>query len=184
MKIYWFDCETTGLDPSADALLELVLAEADLADPFDVDVGPICNPAFRFRASEHPPLSPFILDMHGKSGLLAECDRSTTTVAEVEELLLSVVPEVADRDERPTLAGSSVHFDHGFLRAKMPRLAARFSHRHYDVSAVKLFCQSLGMPRLPKAEAHRARDDVFESIDHARACAEWLMREGLKRGGA
>ena len=56
----------------------------------------------------------------------------------------------------------------------MPRLAARFSHRHYDVSAVKLFCRSLGMPKPPKAEAHRATADVLESIAHARLCAEWL----------
>jgi oligoribonuclease (3'-5' exoribonuclease) len=72
------------------------------------------------------------------------------------------------------LAGSSVHFDHGFIKHWWPQLASRFSHRHYDVSAVKLFCESLGMPRLPKAEAHRAREDILESIAHARECVRWL----------
>lgn len=41
----------------------------------------------------------------------------------------------------------------------------------HDVSAVKLFCRSLGMPKLPKAEAHRAMADVEESVRHAEACA-------------
>jgi len=76
-----------------------------------------------------------------------------------------------------------VHFDHGFLRVHMPKLAARFSHRHYDVSAVKLFCQSLGMPKPPKAEAHRAAADVRESIEHAKACADWLEYANGKTWG-
>ena len=159
MKIFWLDVETTGLNPDKDTLER----------PFNV--GPIRNPAFRF--ADVAALSPYILDMHTKNGLLAACARSTTTVAEIEEHLLTLVPEVTG-DDKPTLAGSSVHFDHGFLRVHMPRLAARFSHRHYDVSAVKLFCRSLGMTKVPKAEAHRARADILESIEHARVCAEWL----------
>ena len=59
----------------------------------------------------------------------------------------------------------------------MPTLDKRLSYRHYDVSAVKLFCQSLGMPKLPKAEAHRAKDDILESIAHAKKCADWLAVE-------
>lgn len=77
-------------------------------------------------------------------------------------------------EDKPTLAGASVHFDLGFLRVHMPRLARELSHRVYDVSAVALFCRSLGMPKLPKAEAHRAMPDVLESIEHAKMCAAWL----------
>ncbi len=77
------------------------------------------------------------------------------------------------------LAGSSIHFDHAFLAVHMPRFAARLSHRHYDVSAIKLFCQSLGADKFPKAEAHRAKDDIAESIAHAKACAEWLYDRDL-----
>ena len=72
------------------------------------------------------------------------------------------------------LAGSSIHFDLGFLRVHMPKLAAKFSHRLFDVSAIKLFCESLGMPKLPKAEAHRAMVDVEESFAHYKACADWV----------
>jgi oligoribonuclease len=184
-KLLWLDCETTGLDSVADDLLEVAWAFADFDDPFDV--GSVESSVVRYPDSRYPNishLSPFILEMHTKNGLLAECRHRLIGVADLEEALLSTVPEVADKEDRTVLAGSTISFDHAFLKAKMPRLAARLSHRHYDVSAVKLFCQSLGMPKIPKAEAHRAKEDILESIAHARWCAEWLMREGLKRGGA
>jgi len=174
MQLFWLDCETTGLSPERDGLLELAVAETNLERPFDVDR--VRSWVFQFLDTSR--LTPFILAMHTQNGLLDECARSTTTVAEVEEHLLSVVPEIAG-DDKPTLAGSTIHFDHAFLRVHMPRLAARFSHRHYDVSAVKLFCRSLGMPKPPKAEAHRATADVLESVEHAKLCARWLMYENI-----
>ena len=80
------------------------------------------------------------------------------------------------------LAGNCVGFDHGFLKRWMPGLAARFHYRYYDVSSVKLFCRSLGMPRLPSGEAHRAKGDVLESVEHALLCAQWLAEEFANPG--
>lgn len=171
MKLVWIDLETTGLSPERDHILEVAVGITDLERPFEVTVVRAFILAMPCAREE---LSPFILDMHTKNGLLADCALSRTTLADVEERLLQAVPEVADREDRPTLAGSSVHFDLGFLRVKMPRLAARLSHRVYDVSAVKIFCRSLGMVKIPKAEAHRSDEDVRESIEHAKACARWL----------
>jgi len=173
MKMYWIDLETSGLVTESNDLLEIAIAEADLERPFDI--GPIRNSVFRFVDTSRLSTD-FARRSHRESGLLDECARSTTTVAEIEEHLLTIVPEpeVASGEDKPTLAGSTVHFDHGFLRVHMPRLAARLSYRHYDVSAVKLFCRSLGMTKVMKAEAHRARADILESIEHAKLCAEWL----------
>jgi len=182
MKLYYLDLETTGLSPERDVLLELAIAEADLERPFDI--GPVQSWVFQFADAANVAIDPFVRTMHTRNGLLAECAQSSTTVRAVEEHLLTLVPEVTDREDTPTLAGSSVHFDHGFLRVHMPRLAARFSHRHYDVSAVKLFCRSLGMPKPPKAEAHRAAADVLESFAHAVVCAEWLEIANGKGWGA
>ena len=182
MRLYWLDLETTGLDPNADNILEIAVAVSVLERPFEATDA--MSVVLRYPSANGskgvPSLHPVVEEMHTKNGLLAECRRSLLGIADVEESLLSIVPETTDREDMPTLAGSSVHFDHAFLRAKMPRLAARFSHRHYDVSAVKLFCQSLGMGKLPKAEAHRAAADIRESIAHAEQCAEWLADRGCR----
>jgi oligoribonuclease len=188
VKLLWLDLETTGLDPARGKILEVAAAVADLSAPFDL--GPMYWRVLPLGTWEHAPLmDDYVRSMHTKSGLLGECERaggSTVALAEAahprraalaECDLLAMLPEPGsyEREDTPTLAGSSVHFDHGWLRVHMPTLAARLSHRHYDVSAVKLFCQSLGMPKLPRAEAHRAQADVRESVAHAQVCAKWLL---------
>jgi hypothetical protein len=39
----------------------------------------------------------------------------------------------------------------------------------------------MGMPELPRAEAHRAAADIDESIAHAKACRDWLTTDASLR---
>jgi oligoribonuclease len=174
MKLLWLDLETTGLDPRECKVLEVAVMQAEFSSPFAVT--PLYHAVIAFPPYQHQSLSPFILDMHTKNGLLAECAWAVEAlhIEEVDAALAHLVPQAASREELPVLAGSSIHFDHDFIRVHLPEFAKRLSHRHYDVSAVKLFCESIGMPKLPKAEAHRAQADVLESIDHAQRCAAWV----------
>ena len=176
MKLFWLDLETTGLSPDRDVILEVSLSEADFLDPFNAKhiycaVIFISDSAIRI-------LDPFILDMHTKNNLLVECQASRATMQSVEQELLKLVPWVEDKEERPILAGSRIGFDHQFIAHHWPTLNKRFSHREYDVTAIKLFCRSLGMSKFPKGEAHRAMADVEESIAHGRLCRDWLTTCG------
>jgi oligoribonuclease len=170
--LFWLDLETTGLDPHKDKILEIAVARTTLLVPFSPTV--VYHHVLRFPIESHKYMHQFVREMHTKNGLLSECADTTKTMKEAEAELLEIIPHVSDREMMPILAGSGVHFDHEFLKFWMPELASRFSHRHYDVSAVKLFCRSLGMERILKAEAHRAVADIEDSVTHARECAKWL----------
>jgi oligoribonuclease len=176
MKLLWTDLETAGLDVAQHGILEVAAILADLERPFE----PIADPYVAvLRWAEPAAMSASAREMHTRSGLLDESARSTLEVLDVERALLDLIPAVTstDRDDLTVMAGSSVSFDLGFVRRDMPRLAARMSHRVYDVTAVELFCRSMGMPKLPRAEAHRALADIRESLANARACAGWLRRQ-------
>src|ERR1700678_399350 len=170
MKLVWFALETTGLDPRRDDVLEVAVAVADLIAPFahsDVKSW-VCT--YRWAVWSWPQV---VREMHLKNGLIEEAGRSIIRINDVESRILRMVPECVT--DPPVLAGFSVHFDLEFVRNTMPTLAKRLSHRVYDVSAVKLFCRSLGMPEMPKGEEpHRAAADVLQSIEHARRCSIWL----------
>ncbi len=182
MILCWVDLETIGLNPMENSILEIAVALSTLEDPFNVY-------ARVHAVLEVPPrvvFQPGALAMHQKNGLLEECQKSSTTLREVHAQLNQIIPRVSSRENMTTLAGASVHFDHEFLKAAdtwfapEERFTSWLSHRHYDVSAIKLFCRSLGMPKIPCDQAHRAVADVNESIRHAKLCAEWLQQWGCE----
>jgi len=128
--IVWIDLETTGLDPDRDCLLEaaVVITDDELCqvDWYESVIKP------KRRALRR--MDDFVVDMHTKSGLLAELP-SGRDVRVVEREILAFL----DRhglDKRLTLAGDSVHFDKSFLDRQMPELAKRFSHQILDVTSI------------------------------------------------
>lgn len=168
----WGDFETSGLDENNSIILEGAFAIADFYDPFNYKH--VFNGVIHVSAEQAKTFDPFIINMHTKNGLLKECESSTMTVLDMEQELLKYIPDVADKALKPTLAGSSIGFDKKFIDRYMPTLAKRLIHRIYDVSGLKLHAESKGMPTMRKAEAHRAKDDIEESVQHAIECDAWL----------
>jgi len=173
-KLLWTDLETTGLDPRKSNPLEVAMMVANLSDPFNAVLAH--HSTVFFPSRRWGELNQGVREMHTKNGLLEECASNEAPDCErVEEALLQFVPEEELRDDRPILAGSSVYFDYMFIEVHMPRVFKRLQYRLYDVSALKLYCQSMGMPKFRKAEAHRAAPDILESIAHAKECTTWLQ---------
>jgi oligoribonuclease (3'-5' exoribonuclease) len=101
---------------------------------------------------------------------------------EADELLCSYLDCSYPLGQKPapkwTLLGNSVHFDLRFVRRLFPQFAARLSHRVIDVSAVRVFCESLGLPYIKDEPAHRAAADVTESIKSFERYQTWARDLG------
>ncbi|CAM5792523.1 oligoribonuclease [Cellulomonas persica] len=167
-RIVWIDCEMTGLDLSADALVEVAVVVTDselnvLGEGVDVLIAP-------------PPealeqMGDFVRTMHTTSGLLDALPTGTTLEDAQRQVLDYVRTWVPDAGRAP-LAGNSVGTDKAFLERDMPELVAHLHYRIVDVSSIKELARRW-YPRVyfaspPKNGGHRALADILESIDELR----------------
>lgn len=175
-KLLWIDLETTGLNPHAARILEVCAYIANFKRPFSAH--------YLIDATVHDDgagLNDEVRAMHTRNGLLGDCAFAGQPLDVVERVLLERLSTDTEPEDSIMVAGNSVHFDLGFLRVHMPTLAKRLHYRCYDVSAVRQFCESIGMPELPELteeqKPHRAFDDVIASIELARHCAAWIKTQ-------
>lgn len=167
-RIVWIDCEMTGLDLTADALIEVAAVVTDselhvLGEGVEVVVAP-------------PPgaleqMNDFVRDMHTTSGLLLDLPGGTT-LAEAQEQVLDYIRTWVPEPGRAPLAGNSVGTDKTFLDRDMPELVGYLHYRVIDVSSIKELARRW-YPRVyfasPKKNGgHRALADILESIDELR----------------
>lgn len=169
--LVWTDLETTGLEPREGDVLEvaLVVTDDDLreAAAMSVVIRPDDWEAKRAR------LSPFIVDMHAKNGLLWEVDISPYGPTVATKMVHHFLDQVAALNTKETpLAGSTIGFDRAWLKEHLPSVEARFHYRSVDVSSFNEVAKRWTpdvYERRPKANAaHRALADVRESIDYLR----------------
>lgn len=167
-RIVWVDCEMTGLDLTADALIEVAAVVTDseltvLGDGVDVLITP--------PAEALEQMVPFVRQMHTTSGLL-EALPGGMTIEEAQDVVLDYIKTwVPDAGKAP-LAGNSVGTDKAFLERDMPGLVGHLHYRIIDVSSFKEVARRW-YPRIyfaspEKAGGHRALADILESIDEMR----------------
>ncbi len=167
-RLVWIDCEMTGLDLGADALIEV----AALVTDFDLNVlGDGIDLIVKPPAEALEQMGDFVRTMHEKSGLLEELDGGIT-LADAEAQVLAYLREHCGADGRPPLAGNSVATDRGFINRDMPDLESFLHYRIVDVSSIKELSRRW-FPRAyfqspPKRGNHRALADIQESIEELR----------------
>lgn len=167
-RLVWIDCEMTGLDLGADALIEV----AALVTDFDLNVlGEGVDIIVKPPAEAMDQMIPFVREMHEKSGLLVELEHGVT-LAEAEERVLAYVKEHCADGSRPPLAGNTVATDRAFLARDMAALESFLHYRIVDVSSIKELSRRW-YPRAyyaapEKRGNHRALADIQESIEELR----------------
>ena len=167
-RLVWIDCEMTGLDIRADALIEVAALVTDfeltvLGDGVDIVIKP--------PAEALDQMVPFVREMHTTSGLLEELDAGTTLEDAQAQVLAYVRQHCAD-GSRPPLAGNTVAPDRAVLARDTPELEAFLDDRIVDVCSVKERSRRW-FPRAyynapAKNGGHRALADIRESIEELR----------------
>jgi oligoribonuclease len=166
--IVWIDCEMTGLDLAADALVEVavIVTDSELR-PVDPGLDLVIAP---------PPgaveqMQDVVRQMHTTSGLLEEL-AGGLDMATAQQQVLDYVRRWAPEPRRAPLAGNSVGTDRAFLERDMPELVRHLHYRIIDVSSIKELARRwyprtyFQSPR--KNGGHRALADILESIDELR----------------
>ena len=173
-NLVWIDLEMTGLEPSQDVILQaaLVITTADL------------DPLAKVAVCVHQPdaalasMTPFVRDMHTRTGLIERVRRSSTDLADAERLLLETA--TAWCAPPATLCGNSVWADRRFIIRYMPALEGYLHYRMVDVSSIKVLAERWFGPSavFQKAAlgAHDAEVDIRNSIEELRHYRRTLFR--------
>jgi oligoribonuclease len=163
-NLIWIDLEMTGLDPDIDLIIEIATVITDknlnvLAE----------GPAIAVHQSDAAlaAMDDWNQKHHGESGLIERVKQSSISAAEAEAQTLAFLKQWLPAKTSP-ICGNSIGQDRRFLCRYMPELEGFFHYRNLDVSTVKELAARWA-PQLKdgftKKAAHRALDDIIESID-------------------
>ncbi len=167
-RLVWIDCEMTGLDYVADALIEIAVVVTD----YDLNVlGEGIDLVIKPPAEALDQMVDFVRSMHESSGLLDELGAGIT-LEEAEQGVLAYIREHCAEGSRPPLAGNTVGTDRAFISRDMKELDAFLHYRIVDVSSIKELARRW-YPRAyfaapAKRGNHRALADILESIEELR----------------
>jgi len=163
--LVWMDLEMTGLEPLRHVIIEIATLITD-----DNLVVIAEGPDLVIHASpeQMKEMGDFVTEMHTKSGLIDAVNASTVTTQEAEAQTLAFLKEHIAEARTIPLCGNSIGTDRRFLQEYMPTLEEFFHYRNVDVSTLKELARRWYpevVDALPeKATAHRALDDILESI--------------------
>lgn len=185
----WVDIETTGLNSQRDRLLELGVMVTDrdglMLGHKDWLVDHQVDPDHMWSTVDD-----VVYRMHEESGLMAAWNEHHSNIYKLDsdgslaraqratvahDVVNFLEGQLGLESGKYAMAGSSVHFDRGFLKVDMPELHDWFHYRNVDVSTIKQLCRQLNMPvalawereaeRLAKGHVrHRAIPDLAMTV--------------------
>ena len=174
----WMDLEMTGLDPRRDRVVEIATLVTD--DGLDVIAeGPdlvIATPPEALAAMDE-----VVRQMHTRSGLLDAISASTISLEQAAQETLAFIRQHVPEARKVPLCGNSIGTARRFLAAYMPEIEDYLHYRSIDVSTIKELAKRwypdalAAAPR--KLGAHRALDDIKESVEELRYWRSAIFRE-------
>ena len=174
--LVWMDLEMTGLEPARHVIVEI----ATLVTDDDLNIiaeGP--DLVIHQDEAALAEMDLVVVEMHTKSKLLDAIRSSTLSLEEAGAQTLEFIKTHVTEARRVPLCGNSIGMDRRFLAAYLPEIEEYLHYRSVDVSTVKELVKrwypGLNSTRPRKAGAHRAMDDVVESISEMKFYREHVF---------
>lgn len=156
--LLWLDMEMTGLDVEKEVPIEVAAIFTDWRFQGLEEYHAIIQQPQHFLDA----MDDWNKKHHGESGLIAQIPSGKKP--EVVDQELSALVERHFGKEKAILAGNSISQDRLFIRKYLPLLEKRLHYRMVDVSSYKVIFNNVYDKKFKKKDAHRAVDDIRESI--------------------
>jgi oligoribonuclease len=159
------DLEMTGLDPARHTIVEIATLVTD-DDLQLVAEGP--DLVIHASPEALAGMDDVVRTMHTSSGLLAQIEASTLSLADAGAATLEFIKQHVPAARTVPLCGNSIGTDRRFLATQLPDVEEYLHYRSVDVSTIKELCRRWYPDVLaaapPKEGTHRALDDIKESM--------------------
>lgn len=171
----WLDLETTGLYGKSDMftygerdhdILEIAIMITDSNLEIKHRSSYIVTHCMEKVKSK---CNDYVIDMHTKSGLFEDIEKSNTQfLYDIENEIVEIIKSYCG-ENKPVLAGSSIHFDRFFISSQMRRLNNSLFYRNFDISSIVPFYEIVTGKKFNKKASsgivHRAEDDIMYSYE-------------------
>ena len=162
-RLYWLDLEMTGFDSQRDLITEVAVIITD----FDFQVlAQYQSGVYQDRQAleRRWRLNPWFAEQsYSYQAKMLQTSQQGEELALVEKKMVALA-EKHIAGQAVILAGNTIYVDRRFVESYLPKLTARLHYRLLDVSAFKICMQTKYDLFFKKKEAHRALDDILESI--------------------
>lgn len=174
-RLFWIDLEMTGLDIPQDCILEVAVVVTDLnLQPLEEYHRVVYQPPEVLLA-----MHDWCKKTHGESGLTAAVPKGVP-LAQVETEMLQLIQRHFSSQDRVVLVGNSVGNDKRFIDHYLLEVAKRLHYRVVDVSSFKEIFREKYRLSFEKKNAHRAVDDIHESIKELSFYLSYVKIPGME----
>lgn len=168
-KLFWIDLEMSGLEVENNVIIE---AAAIITD-YELNELDSYHAVVKQDQKYIDQMDDWNKKTHGESGLIAQIPNGKPPEQVEDELLDLALKHFGS--ERVILAGNSINHDKLFLMTYFKKLSQHFHYRTVDVTSWKIIMKNSFHIDFQKKNAHKAVDDIRESISELKHYMKYVQ---------